>query len=480
LHHICIATFTMVKVIFATLASAVAADTLTLTWSDCGAKHATTTDVQPTSLTLGQETAITGTGTLDEDLTGGTYDMELKAGGGLIDSHFKGNNCEAKSFDLPLGLGKLNWDGIACPMKAGTAKIGFHVTLASSLPAALATSDITLNANDQNGESTLCTQLHLAKAESFAEIAERVNNLGTTWKAAVPEKFASVEDVKPFLGAFLPGDANYEEPEVMDIPATNAELPTEFDSATNWKQCSVIANVRDQSSCGSCWAFGSVASFESRSCITTGKDVKYSPEDTAFCSNAGNGCQGGNTAWSWFKNSGVVTGGDYTDIGGEDTCYPYSLAPCAHHVPATAKYPACPSSEYDSPRCKSKCTESSYGKSYSSDKVRATSSYSVRGETQIMQELVTNGPMYVAFTVYGDFPTYKSGVYKHTSGSYLGGHAVTLVGFGELNGEKYWKVKNSWNEDWGNNGHFLIARGSDECGIESSVSAGMVSASTVV
>merc|ERR1712100_221545 len=106
-------------------------------------------------------------------------------------------------------------------------------------------------------------------------------------------------------------------------------------------------------------------------------------------------------------------------------CYPYSLAPCAHHVPATAKYPACPSSEYPSPSCARECSESGYSKSYSADKVRATKSYSVRGEQQIMQELVTNGPMYVAFSVYSDFPTYKSGVYKHTSGSALGGHAVT-------------------------------------------------------
>jgi len=97
-----------------------------------------------------------------------------------------------------------------------------------------------------------------------------------------------------------------------------------------------------------------------------------------------------------------------------------------------------------------------------------------------MQELVNNGPMYVAFSVYSDFPTYKSGVYKHTSGSFLGGHAVLMVGYGELNGEKYWKIKNSWNEQWGDGGHFLISRGNNECGIEGSVSAGKVSASTVV
>lgn len=94
--------------------------------------------------------------------------MELKAGGGLIDSHFTGNNCEAKSFDLPLGLGKLDWDGIDCPLKAGTAQIGFHTTLASALPPALATSDITLNAVDQNGESLLCVQIHLESSKSVA------------------------------------------------------------------------------------------------------------------------------------------------------------------------------------------------------------------------------------------------------------------------------------------------------------------------
>ena len=40
------------------------------------------------------------------------------------------------------------------------------------------------------------------------------------------------------------------------------------------------------------------------------------------------------------------------------------------------------------------------------------------------------GPLSVAFTVYADFPTYKSGVYKHVSGAALGGHAVEVIGYG--------------------------------------------------
>merc|ERR1711976_584036 len=145
----------------------VAANSLSLSFKDCGADHAVTKDVQPRTLALGQDTAITGTGSLNKAVSGGTYDMGLKAGGGLIDSHFNGNNCEAKSFDLPLGLGKLSWDGISCPLAAAdSVSIGFHPQLASSLPPSLATSDIHLGANDQDGKSVLCVDLHLAAQTS--------------------------------------------------------------------------------------------------------------------------------------------------------------------------------------------------------------------------------------------------------------------------------------------------------------------------
>merc|ERR1711865_1157481 len=145
---------------------------------------------------------------------------------------------------------------------------------------------------------------------SWDSIVESVNAGGHSWVAEAPAKFASPEDVKVFLGAILPGDERLQEPAVIDLIPSNG-VPASFDSAEKWPQCTVIGNVRDQSSCGSCWAFGSTESFESRSCITSGNDVKHSPEDTAFCSDAGYGCEGGYSAWSWFMDSGVVTGGDY-------------------------------------------------------------------------------------------------------------------------------------------------------------------------
>jgi len=90
-----------------------------------------------------------------------------------------------------------------------------------------------------------------------------------------------------------------------------------------------------------------------------------------------------------------------------------------------------------------------------------------------MNEIFKNGPVETAFTVYEDFLTYKSGVYQHVTGAALGGHAVKFMGWGVLNGVKYWNVANSWNPTWGDQGYFKILRGVDECGIEDEVNAGI-------
>lgn len=150
---------------------------------------------------------------------------------------------------------------------------------------------------------------------------------------------------------------------------------------------------------------------------------------------------------------------------------PYHFAPCSHHVNSTI-YEPCGASQ-PTPKCVKTCVDS-YSNKYADDLWHADSVYSVPSNVaKIQTEIMTHGPVEAAFTVYNDFLTYKSGVYHHTSGSALGGHAIKIVGWGVEDGTPYWRVANSWNESWGDKGYFKIKRGNNECGIEGQIVAGI-------
>jgi len=322
------------------------------------------------------------------------------------------------------------------------------------------------------------------------QIINTINNdPSSTWKAALPKQFegwtlGAIRKTK--LGTIVDPDHKYKLPYKQE--PTDAEvraLPTDFSTIDEWPYCaSITGHIRDQSSCGSCWAFGSTEAFNDRLCIsnvTSSTDTflqLMSTEDTnSCCSGAScgfsNGCNGGQptAAWQWFESAGCPSGGDYSDEGKTDTCEPYSLPPCAHHV-TNASYTPCPTSEYHTPKCVSECTNKGYSKTWKDDKHYAGKAYSLRSVNSIMQDLVEYGSVTAAFTVYQDFLSYKSGVYVHKTGSALGGHAIKIIGYGTENGVDYWLCNNSWNDTWGDNGFFKIKKGVNECGIESDVSSG--------
>ena len=130
--------------------------------------------------------------------------------------------------------------------------------------------------------------------------------------------------------------------------------------------------------------------------------------------------------------------------------------------------------EYSTPKCSSSCTDKSFTTAYDKDKKKASSSYSLKGISNIQKDLMEKGSASVAMKVYEDFETYSSGVYQHVTGDYLGGHAIKLIGWGTDNGVDYWTCMNSWNSAWGEGGTFRIKRGTDECGIEDDVVAGTI------
>jgi len=247
--------------------------------------------------------------------------------------------------------------------------------------------------------------------------------------------------------------------------------PDSFDSRDKWSGCSSIGQIRDQSRCGSCWAFGAAEVMSDRLCIHSAQMDKrlVSSEDLVeCCDDCGNGCQGGfpSAAFDYWQHSGVVTGGLYQDT---QYCKPYAFPPCAHHT-TDSTYEACGSTLYQTPKCERSCKN---GDDYNKSKTYGKSSYTLSGEDMMKADLYLNGPIEVAFTVYEDFMTYKSGVYQHHEGSAKGGHAVKMLGYGEENGTKYWIIANSWNNSWGEFGMFRILRGNDECGIESQGAAGL-------
>lgn len=325
--------------------------------------------------------------------------------------------------------------------------------------------------------------------DRLAQIETIRSTPNVLWTAKAHPRFASEAPgaSKPLLGA--KGDQKLEvaaaiargEMEVY-TPLVNMSIPDSFDSATNWPDCAkIIGDIRDQSNCGCCWAFGGAEAASDRMCIASKAEMLFplSAQDVCFNSNY-DGCDGGDisTPWTYIRRKGAVTGGQYKGTGpfGSGYCSDFSLPHCHHHgpqgddpYPAEGK-PGCPSES--SPSGPSQCDSSAASphSEFKSDKYTFSGrTQSASGEEDIQRMIMEGGPVETAFTVYSDFENYDGGIYHHVTGSMAGGHAVKFVGWGVENGVKYWKVANSWNPYWGEEGYFRIRRGNNEGGIEDQV-----------
>ena len=159
-------------------------------------------------------------------------------------------------------------------------------------------------------------------------------------------------------------------------------------------------------------------------------DEELSKEDTAECCNGAlcgysKSCTAGtpSAALLWIANRGVVSGGAYNSSQG---CKPYSLAPCS--VLKNGTLPAC-HEPHPPPtlKCETTCSNTQFKTSYALDKRGAGLGYNPTGlsyrddnNTHAMQYLVEHGPISATFSVMEDFPTYRGGIYKHVTGTFLG------------------------------------------------------------
>ena len=226
----------------------------------------------------------------------------------------------------------------------------------------------------------------------------------------------------------------------------------------------LISSIKSQGSCGSCYAASTVTMLESRlkKKYPELKNTNYSIslDFILECSTYNQGCDGG---YSYLV---LLFGNQFNLVS--DRCY--------------SKGSSCSTScnEYLDDVYKRKVTVNDY--------YYVGGSYGKCNEEEMIKELDENGPFVVSFEPSYDFMIYKSGIFesKVVKHNWLNNritrkpewqkvdHSVVLVGYGEENGKKYWKLLNSWGEDWGERGYFRLVRGIDHLGIESICEAGKV------
>nr|GMC50479.1 low-temperature-induced cysteine proteinase-like [Ipomoea batatas] len=198
-------------------------------------------------------------------------------------------------------------------------------------------------------------------------------------------------------------------------PVAGDSLPDSID----WREKGAVTEVKDQGSCGSCWAFSTIVGVEGVNQIATGNLISLSEQELVACDTKINqGCNGGLMDYAFefiIKNGGIDSEEDYPYTGKDDKCNSY--------LKNNAKVVSIDGYE-DVP---------------------------VNNE-KALQKAVANQP----------------GIFTGSCGTDLD-HGVAAVGYGSENGVDYWIVKNSWGDYWGEKGYVRMQRNvkakSGLCGI---------------
>jgi len=206
------------------------------------------------------------------------------------------------------------------------------------------------------------------------------------------------------------------------------EAPESWD----WREKGAVTPVKNQGSCGSCWAFSAIGNIESRYIIKNNKTLEFSEQQLVDCDKVDQGCNGGlmEDAFKYLENQGLMSEQDYTYTGRSGQC------------------------KFDSSKVQTKVTGFNFAP---------------QNESQIKQLLYENGPFAIAINA-TPLQFYFGGIFNpwfewicNPKGL---NHGVLLVGYGVENGKSYWIVKNSWGSYWGEHGYFRLIAGKGACGVD--------------
>lgn len=279
-------------------------------------------------------------------------------------------------------------------------------------------------------------------------IQEAIASSNAGWEAGVTSVSGLSKAEKTHLLGYTPGpgDPSLEEQEQSCAAALTEYLAfsaaRSADSfgapaALDWRNNggNFVTPVKNQGNCGSCVAFGTIASVESQIKILRGSSyaIDLSEAHLFYCYARSEGRNCGNGWWpdralAFFQSQGVT----------EEAYYPYTAGD-------------------------QNCTGRLAG--WDSHLTKITGYSKINGIDAIKEYVATKGPVEACFSVYNDFYSYRTGVYRHTTGALLGGHCVCIVGYNTAGA--YWICKNSWGPNFGEAGYFKIAFG--QCGIEGQV-----------
>jgi len=210
-------------------------------------------------------------------------------------------------------------------------------------------------------------------------------------------------------------------------PFLNKTLADSLD----WVSRGAVNPIKNQGSCGSCWAFSTACNLEGAGFVTTGKLVSVSEQNIVDCDKDDDGCDGGlpSSALTWSAHNGGVA---------SEQAYPY---------------------RGEDGSCRRSVEKIIHNKGYQQIS---------KNEDQIAQALQAYGPLSIAVDANG-FNGYHGGILQNPSCSKTQlNHAINIVGYGEQN-IPYWKIRNSWGTDWGEAGYIRVYRGDCTCGVCSQV-----------